>query len=618
MRRLLAVLALVATLPVAPSHGAPPPGSAGKAVQHVPGRITFGEHAVHEREHRVLETLAVTPESRELLRRLEVAMAKAPAGEDIRLATAVSVPDLDGDRVGDLVMVDMKIWIREYRFDGDTTIAVFSGRTGRQVWRRAWEDFTPMIYWAKVGNGLPGLVLADGVGTRSSDWGYRFVGVTGHGRTVYDKTVSADDGRGGEVQFGGFMNAFTGGGTDILIGRVERVVGFGLSLNGVTPPGVDFTQAYVLDGKDGAIVSVSDRVFGVGGDPAFVAVGDLDADKRDDYAMFRFGVHEEIGGSVVARSVVENKLLWTNDALPVGRSIAIMGAGDFVADRRGDLMYQTWMSGAPLVEVSPITDEMPLFHGGLAGTHAVMLDGRDGSLERRLSDGTNTLYLPFQDVDRDGKVDIVTVAWTSTLRQVGLSLALLTKAGDVVRWKRDIMVDADVPGAITTAGAWLDAAGDVDRDGFGDWSYEVTAGATSLTMRKTSGFLFPRTGSTLSTPDRPLQGTLDGRGSDRYGYALKKDTQTWSMRDGRSGASFWRVSATSKPLGFGVMSLAGQRGRCDGVVLLGMGTTRETMGPVWATVLDGTTGRVRWSKALNERVAAPHVVPHGGRPARCA
>jgi len=625
MRRLLAVAALLVTLPVTAPSAAPPAARpaparvAFGAVRHVPGRVTLGVPDVAERMHRAYESLAVTKESRDLLGRYERALGDSLSdGDEQRLALAVSGPDLDGDRVGDLVVLDLTLWLTDYHFDGDTTIAVVSGRTGRQLWRRAWEDMpVPLVYWGKVGDRQPGLILASPRGETLADWGYRFVGIGGaRGNLVYDKTLTGDDGRGGYVQFGGLMNAFTGGGDDILIGRVERALDINIAIGGVTPPGVDFTQAYVLDGRDGTVRAVSDRVLGVGGDPAFVAVGDLDADKRDDYAMFRFGLHEG-HGSVVARSVVENKLLWTNDAVPVGRMIGIPGDGDFVGDSRGDLLYETWMSGVPLVEVRPVTDEMVLFHGAMPGTHAVFLDGRDGSLERRLGDGTYRGYMPFRDVDGDRKKDIVTYAWTSNSRQGGLEIALLTKAGDRVRWRREILVNADVPGAASGA-AWLDWAGDVDRDGYDDWSYEIYLGTTEITKRRASGIVFLRNGATISTTDLMLHGTLDGRGSDRYGMAMSGQTQTFSMRDGRSGASYWRTSVTSGPLAFFVDAQLGQRGRCDGVVLVGMPEKREDAGQVWATVLDGATGRVRWSRALNGDPDTPVVKPLGGAPARCA
>ena len=624
MRRLLALLALAATLPVAPTAAeAPAPRPAERPAAFVPGRITLGDVAPADRLRAAYEPLAVTPESRRMLREIAAATAKpgaAAAGPEdpLRITLAVSAPDLDGDRVGDLLLVDMTLWFESYHLAGDTTLAAFSGMAGRPLWRRTWRDLPgALMYWAQVGERRPGVVVVSPVGDSPADAGYRFVGIGGsRGDVVYDVTPRAGDDRGGEVQFGGLMNAFAGGGTDILVGRVERPVSVNTSVQGITPPTVDLTQAYVLDGRDGALRPVSGRELGVGSPPAFAAVGDLDGDRRDDYAIFRRGIHE-LSGSIDARSVVESKKLWKNDAVPMGRFVSLPGPGDFVADKRGDLLYQTILSGKPLVEVPPVTTEMPLFHGGLAGTHAVLLDGRDGSLERRLADGTGRTYVPFRDVDRDGKTDLVSVVWTTKVRQAGLEFSLLTKAGDVRRWRREVLVDVDVPGA-ASALAWVDSGGDVDRDGFEEWTYEIHVGTTPLTQRKASGFLFLRSGGVIPTTDSALNGMLDGRGSDRFGGSYSGDTTSLSMREGRTGASFWRVSVTSPALAFGVLAQRGQRGRCDGVVLVGVAMTKAAKGQVWAVALDGATGRVRWSKALNGRPAAPVVRPLGGTPARCA
>ena len=454
MRRLLAALVLVAAVPVAPSAAAP--AVPVRTVRHVPGRITLdGDVPVADRVHRAYESLAVTKESRDLLRTYEPAMARAAAtGDEQRISGALTGPDLDGDRVGDVLVYDMTFWLEGYHFEGTTTLASVSGRTGRQTWRRTFEDVpVPMLSWQKVGDRRPGLVLIDITGDVLADFGFRFVGIGGsRGDIVYDTHVSNSDARGGMVQFGGFFDAFTGGGDDILVARVERVVGIDVGVGGVLPPGVDFTQAYVVDGRNGALRAVSERDIGVGGAPAFSVAPDLDGDKRDDYVMFRRGLREG-EGSVAARSVVENKRIWSNDATPVGWWVAVWGPfGDHAGDKREDLMYLTSLDGNPLIQVPGVTDEMELFRGELPGTHAVILDGRDGSLVRHLADGTATLYQPFPDTDRDGKLDILTVAWASNLREGGVQMALLTAGGSRTRWRREVMVPADVPGAAKGGG----------------------------------------------------------------------------------------------------------------------------------------------------------------------
>jgi hypothetical protein len=373
----------------------------------------------------------------------------------------------------------------------------------------------------------------------------------------------------------------------------------------------------VLDGRDGSLDPVSPREMTIGFAPAFAAAGDIDGDKRDDYVLFRKGLREG-AGSVTARSVVENKVLWKNDSTPVGDSLDIpRPQGDHLGDRRGDLLYETWLEGQPLLRIPGVTDEMPLFQGEREGTHLVILDGRDGSLGRRIADGSYTGYSPYEDVDGDGRLDLVAVEWTTAVRHAGLTLTLLTDAGSTTRWTRELFVESDVPATASNSYAVLENAGDVDRDGFDDWWFRVEMGATALTRRSTAGFLFPRTGRTVATTDLPLFGTVDGRGNDRYGYDFTRDTALVSLRDGRTGGSWWSVRATSATLGVAPRAITGQRGRCDGVVLIGMPRVRAASGQVWAVALDGGTGRVRWSKALTSGARPLAVTAPAGPVAPC-
>lgn len=621
MRRLLAALVLVAGLPVAPvtaeaPAATPAPAAAIKANtigrDFVPGRRTLGAVPDAERLHRAYESLAVTEESAALIRGYAEPLARVAEGYDARLASAVPMRDVDGDRVDDLLLYDMPLWRRDLGFDGDTTLAVFSGRTGRQLWRRTWEDVAlPGVYWQRVGNGRPGLVMIDVVGTTRADWGYRFVGIGGNrGDVVYDVTVANDDGGGGDVQFGGFFDAFSGGGTDILLARVEGVVTFNVAVDGIMPPGVDFSQAFVLDGRNGAIRAVSEREMGVGGYPSFTTTGDIDGDRRDDYAIFRRGVTER-GGSVDVRSVVEFGRLWENTAIPLGWYYALPEQGDMLGDRRTDLFYVTALDGmGPTVR--PVTDELVLFQGAVPGGHGVLLDGRDGILRRDLANGSGSSWGSYDDLDRDGKRDLIEVVWARGTRQYSLIFAVLTKAGTVTRWRREVVVPADVPG-VSSGFGWVSYAGDVDADGIADLSYDVATGTLEVMTRRAAGFVLGRTGQVLQTRDVPLLDTLDGRGDDRFGVAEGKDREgrarvTYAMRDGRWATTYWSVTVGEATTYSWPAKLGGQRGRggrCAGIAVIAVPRAREKAGEVWAAVLDGGTGRVRWAKALNLRATVP-------------
>ncbi|HEX8003831.1 MAG TPA: VCBS repeat-containing protein [Mycobacteriales bacterium] len=610
MRRLLAVLVLAAALPVAPSVAAPAPLPRPEAV---PGRVTLGPVPASQRLLRAYEALAVTPESRELLRTFEPVLATANAGEDTRLAGAAPTPDLDRDGVGDVLMYDMLVWRREVSVEGDTTLALFSGRTGRRLWARSFEDLAlPMLFTTTVGDRRPGVVAVQLVGQDFDEFGYRVLALGGdRGDTVYDTTITPADDL-GDVHFGGFFDAMPGGGTDILFGRVKGVVTFGVAVDGVWPPGIDRTQVFVLDGRNGAVKPVTDSELAVGGWPAFSVVGDLDGDRRDDFVVFRRGPREA-NGTATARSVVEGKVIWEVREIPLGWAISVAGTDDSVGSRRPDVLYVTWASGAD----PPVLDLLPVAKGPSEGIHAVWLDGEGGTLRHTYTDGALiTHYWPIRDVDRDGKTDLVSAGLSPRPGRTDMTYALLTKGGTVRRWVRTVSVRTGLPVAANSA-VWTEGAGDLDGDGWPDVRYVLSVATSPATSRTVMGYLLQRDGRAFASEDVPLGGTLDGRGTERVAYAARGDRQTFAMRDGRTGRPYWTVAATSRPLGFWAFPLARQRGRCDGVLLVGSGETKEAAGQVWATVLDGATGRVRWSKPLNLRPQAPAVSAPAGPPARC-
>lgn len=606
VRRLLAALLLGLALPAIPSAATPP----APVQRLVPGQVTLD--AERPTLASSYEAMATTPENVRILRALEAPQKAAEGEYQYRLATVFTVPDLDGDRAADLVVYDSTYsFVESYFIVGDVTVTLVSGRTGRQVWRRYFDELAlPMLYTVTIGNGRPGLLLV-GRGSVTNNGGLRLVALGGRGEVAYDRSVSEADGL-GLVQFGGLFDAIPGGGTDILVGRVQRIgVDASVTVAGLNWVAVDLTQAFVLDGRDGTYRAVSERALGFGGMPTYIAGGDHDGDKRDDYLVFRLGVRER--GSVTARSISEDRLIWVNDSTPLGTRLDVSGPfHDMVGNAREDVFYWTHSYAGPLLKIPGVTDEMTLVSGSPSGDHGVLLDGKDGTIEWDRWDAD--LYEPWADVNGDGKVELLIVTSFVDQERGGVRFAMTTGAGNEL-YEREIALPVDLP-LIASAGAWLEQGGDVDADGVRDLWYSVTVGTTNVTAKHSSGFLLGRTGAVITTLDLPLRTTLDGRGDDRYGFTRTPASLSLSPREGRSGRSYWRTTAAAS-LPLYAVEARGARGRCGGVFVAGLGGP-EHEGDLWAGLLDGATGRLVWGRALLGQPGQVTVTPHGGAAARCA
>ena len=601
MRRLLLALVLACGVPVVPGHAAPRP--------RVP--------APAERLHRAYESLALSPEAKAMLRQWDAGAYRIGrgTGEEHRFAWPMAVPDLNGDRVGDVLLSDSTYVVQgEHTVVGDTVFTLFSGRTGAPVWRADLEEPIGFPMVTPVGrDGRPGVLVLT-AWLDGADIDYRFTGLGGaRGEVVYDRTVTPADGL-GEVQFGGGFDAMARGGTDLLVGRVRRVGEDSVSLLGLNNPGVDVTQAFVLDGKDGGYRAVSSPRVGVGGDVTFLTAGDLDGDRRDDYLVARQGLRN--AGTVTAYSVSEDRQLWENADVPLGWMVLTSAPADVTGDSREDVLLDTTVDSS-LVSLPGVTDQLPVTVEKAPGYHGVLLDGATGRTAWDRVDGEFAWYETFADVDHDGKVEVLATADVHRSDSGGVTLGLVDGRGRMRR-HRDVILANDVP--LAAVSSYVGAAGDVDADGVPDLEYDVLVGTTTVTARRASGILLGRTFATIPTTDVAFGGSLDGRGDDRYGLVTKDRTRRMSFRDGRTGAPFFAIEVVvPEYYRFALVPLPGARGRCDDVLLLAYGQSddEDAAGTAWAARLDGVTGRIRWERDLAGDPAVPAVDVLGGRTPRC-
>jgi hypothetical protein len=615
VRRLLAAVLLVASVAVparaaAPAPAAPPAPVRPGVVHHVPGRVPVAPVPAADWVDHQLEAASSGRLVTELLQRFDTARATASSTQRIRLATVFGIPDLDGDRVGDLLRYDTTVTVTDDgSYSGPLDLAVISGRTGALRWQRHWKDIALALpYDAKVGAaGKPGVLLVRPYRPSKNDTAYRLVGLGGaRGEVAYDRTISSTDGL-GDVSWGGTFNAYPGGGTDLLIGRAKHDMALGAGALGFNPSEIDEVQPFAVDGKDGKVRAVHDSMVAVGGRTAFLAAGDLDGDKRDDFVTAHQGLRDT--GEVTAYSVVENKQLWVNPNVPVGWVVQIGDSADVVGDKKADVVLSSWMLGNALLHVAGVTDGIALLEGVPEGIHGLLLDGAGGALKWDRVDGKLASYSPIGDVDRDGKSDVLAVGLIEPSGRDGLRFLAVTGANKVL-YRKDVTVRR-AP-ARKFLGAAIASAGDVDRDGLPDLYYVVVS-ASELGQYFTEGYLFTRHGTAVTSDEPPLGASLDGRGDDRLSATLKKSVLTVTMRDGLHGTPYWHLTLPTGSYGWGLAIIDGQRGRCDGILLVAYG---HQEGSMWAAALDGGTGRTRWKRQVSGAAIHPPVKA-GGAAAHC-
>lgn len=601
MRRvLLAALLLLGTVSV-PARGAQ---EHGLVPYRVPGRYAVGAGTGDTWLQQQHEAIAGTSDiSAEILKRYDAAVAKSQQEYDIY--GAFSVDDLDGDRAPDLLFFRAHFTMAEYGPDGSSSVTLYSGRRGARRWSRTFSDMPlPGLVVDPVGKaGRRGLIVLHAERRPSGDYALRFAGLDGRtGKTVYDKTIDSADGK-GAVQFGGLFDAVTGGGTDILVGRVLKLVG----LSPVSSLSFYQTAPFVLDGADGTIRQVHDTAVELAGGITFVATGDLDADSRDDV----LSVRREIGdqGSVTAYSTVENEQLWSTPDLPVGWAVVISASANITGTRNDDVLLTTWVVTPGLLEIPPLTDGLPLLDGPPDGMHGLLIDGPAGTLRWDRVDADFAFYEPWADIDGDKKADVLVFAAVHGERD-GMRLRAVTGANKVL-YTRDLTVAA--PPARRAAYAATYYAADLDGDRITDLGYEIVS-ESPVERRVTQGLFLVGSNTKVTTQDTPLGGTLDGGSAERMRVRTGKATVTVTFLDGVHGQAYWSLLLPiSKKVGAWPELQPGARGRCDGIVLHGFASD----GAYWIDVLDGGTGRVRWSRTFVGRRPAGTEPQVSGRPARC-
>lgn len=523
--------------------------------------------------------------------------------------------DYDGDGAAEVV-VYRSAWDNYPQGpQGFTELTAYSGRSGARRWHRRVDGLVgaqPVL--AKVGpTGRRGIVLIATVLT-PKPWDLlnplpllfpdferhvRVAGVTSTGRVAYDAALSTTDGK-GDIQFGGLFDAFPGGGSELLFGRVSDVL-----------PGVLTTQPVAISGYDGVLHPLREVSFVVANAVAYLAIGDLDRDKRADFLEVREIAADR--GTVVAHSVIEERTLWTADGVTVGWTVWVGGTANVTGGADRDVVLNTLTTHAGVTIAGLPPEGLPLLTDW--SSRGLLFDGRTGALRWDRPAGRFSEHRVWADLNRDGKADVLTATEVKGERD-GIRILAVDGAGREL-YRRDVTMTPPPGEDLRYVDAHLFAAGDLDDDGIEDAAFYVVSDTVAI-QHELAGLFLVRTNRARVVDAMPFGGTLDG-GSDERVHVRSRGVldASFTVGDGWNGGAYWTVDATAHltaPLAsawWGLAPLPGARGRCDGAILQG-----GAPGAAWFDVLDGGTGRVRWSRTYRG-VRPRTTVVSSGRAARC-
>ncbi|HVF05185.1 MAG TPA: hypothetical protein VNA20_10115 [Frankiaceae bacterium] len=617
LRRVLVVLAVVLGAATVPGEAtAPAAATPATPARTVPGRTALAPlDDGAEWLHATREAVAGSGRAPKALTPPNGAEPAAIGDERDRRVMFVG-DDYDGDRVADLLLLRSVFTEGPFaNYDAFTEITVYSGRTGAYRWRRRFEDVaSPLLYLARVGRGgAPGIVLVNlslvpGQAASLLDpvsllfpqqhRRLRLIGLTNRGRTGYDTTVTTEDGK-GDIQWGGTFDAYPGNGTEALIGRVKPFV-----------PGLVYAYPMTVDGYDGTVRAVRPSALVTAGKVAYLAAGDIDRDRRDDIVEVRWLISTL--GSVAALSVVEERTLWTKDAVTVGYYVSVGGTADISGSSARDVVLNvdTQTTSVTIAGLPP--DDVPLLPR--YGVRGMLFDGATGEVRWDRLDGEYGWHEPWGDLDGNGKHDVLAVSEFQGERD-GIRMTAVTGTGKEL-YRREVTVPAAPGGDLRYVWAFWLRAGDLDGDRSEDLVFYVGSEAPAVS-NQTGGLFLVRRNRPVITDDYPLGGTVDGGTDERVRGTWSRTAASFTVRDGWQGPAYWTVRANAtipNPLdgaSWGLGALPGARGKCDGAILYGFSGSGA-----WVQVLDGATGRARWSKTYRG-TRPPTTVQVSGRRATC-
>ncbi|MGH2754145.1 MAG: hypothetical protein ACRDLB_06890 [Actinomycetota bacterium] len=511
------------------------------------------------------------------------ALRRAEALGDDKIYAQHAVPDLDGDRVKDILLYEYTL-TRDpsgstFFPSGRLSLTVMSGDTGGTLWARDWDFIDG---WAGVGpfrvgeqgeNGLFVSVLT----ASSGAWTYSFEALAGSGEQQWTKlfpsTFNIYTGLGlflpGRVATDWLIaferfDGLRGPATDLLVGRADYVATAGEM--------IVRSRVGVIDGADGKMQDQAEKI-STTKIPAISDTDDLNGDGLDDYSI----VDRKSGDwKIVARSGRSGKRIW-NWTGRLGYGAGAWRGPDLNDDGIGELELEY------------------VRRNDMFG----FLDGASGRL---LFTARGNFPYVAGDIDRDGEADIGAFDWyrrenVTGTRQFAIDWRSGKRLYSAVYFPE---LRGCERGCFSVT--FLLDAGDVNRDGVRDtlWDQSVLGdsgrvGGPSRVRFTTSGRNGLRIGGGSLVP---VRGSFDGIGDDSAEVIRKRRSLTVEAHDGVTDRVLWRatfkadrktkLADTFAPYDTAV-ELTGDR--CDDLML-----TLRRQGTIAFYLIDGGSGRLVWTR----------------------
>lgn len=464
------------------------------------------------------------------------------------------VPDLDGDRLPDVVEV-----VGQSDSSGDSTkLTARRGVDGRVLWRKTTTTLDFPVP-ARVGpKAVSGLYLLSFGGT---DAVAGFAGTLG---------VTALDGTGKSL----WSKSFTGGAAGAVVADAA-LLPYPTTVAPITADGADdlvlvtqadeyaliderhASQIEVLSGTDGSSALKVGPLVTMSGYVLPQSVDDVTGDKRADLVAVELDSGTQRGKVSLFRGA-DGARVWSSS--PDYGEAYPYSVPDMTGDGRAELMVWT------------------------ADGKTRLLNGATGATVWTRA-GANVL--PLGDLNGDRRSEVLLVGYERS--GSGMSLALTAVDGtNRTRWSRQVVVSH------SGAQVYLQPAGDLQGDGALDLF--VVADYKNQSSEATRHFFVDgRTGrvlrDNLPKGEYGAGGAIDGRGDDvLVGSVTKADRALVVARSGDTHRLLWSwngPAGVDPPDGF-AYDLTGDR-RAD--VMLFTYTEKVSF---TVTVLDGRTGKQRW------------------------
>jgi hypothetical protein len=454
---------------------------------------------------------------------------------------AIPGPDLTGD--GEPEIYDLR-YSRDHAPEFD--LVVRDGPDGHRLWRHQSDRTASIPFFVTVDkHEAPGVGLLEVDIVAETTWNWYYSAFDATGRRLFEASPGARGIAGQEILkaepwLRGHLRGGPGAESLLLFDVTTGLPT--VAINGVGS-GVYTYETHAMSMADGSMVRLGETLSLTGFRPSSAAVGDVDGDGLDDYAVLHKGqaLDRGVPGSdgVVRLHRRDGSLHTRTPHVPVGQSGYAVDAGDLNQDGQHEVLVMSGgnESGYGIYISGGIPDDIP--------RNVSLIDPAEGELRwsRRGWFGTSV-----ERVD-PGKIhDVAVIDTPRESGRVEVRITIMTTTAEVLRDQVAVSVP---PGDSSTS--FVTLPGDVQPDG----ALDLVVGARSYRGRdeiaRDEVLLDGRSGRRLrNDPGWPLFGSVGAPGADLIRSEYDADTKSGEtvIEDGATGRPVARMRFASPTKGF--------------------------------------------------------------------